>query len=115
MSGRCNILDLLLILLVSILFDLAKTLGFLFHPLLGSKFSKRITSLFVTSRHTNFSPFLEDYYFRYLRLLHIYIYNLCLLGYFNLLYSPFILAYPLLESFLVIYLLWVRMADFILN
>ena len=46
MSGRCNILDLLLILLVSILFDLAKTLGFLFHPLLGSKFSKRITKSF---------------------------------------------------------------------
>ena len=41
-SGRCNIFDLFLILLVSILLDLAKALGFFLHPLLGSHFSKKI-------------------------------------------------------------------------
>ena len=44
-SGRCNLFDLIVILLVSILFDLAKSLGFFLHPL-GSKFSKKITQTF---------------------------------------------------------------------
>ena len=45
-SGRCNIFDLLLILLVSILLDLAKSLGFFLHPFLGSQFSKKIVKSF---------------------------------------------------------------------